>query len=76
MANLTLKIDDQLLNKARRLALRRNTSINSIVREKLEEFVSTDLSREAALNGIDAFFARSKAQIGKKTWNRDEIHGR
>lgn len=51
MANLTLKIDDQLLDKARRLALRRNTSINAIVREKLEEFVATNLSREAALIG-------------------------
>ncbi|MDR3556092.1 MAG: hypothetical protein P4L55_15150 [Syntrophobacteraceae bacterium] len=76
MANLTLKIDDQLLNKARRLALRRNTSINAIVREKLEEFVATDLSREATLKGIEAFFARSQAQIGKKTWSRDELHER
>ena len=76
MANLTLKIDDRLLEKARRLALRRNTSINAVVRERLEEFVSTDLSREATLKGIEAFFVRSKAQIGKKTWNRDEIHER
>lgn len=76
MANLTLKIDDRLLDKARRLALRRNTSINAIVRQKLEEFVSTDLNREATLKGIEAFFSRSKAQIGKKTWNRDEIHER
>jgi predicted transcriptional regulator len=76
MANLTLKIDDQLLNRARRLALRRNTSINAIVREKLEEFVATDLSREAALKGIDAFFARSQAQVGVKTWGRDELHER
>ena len=76
MANLTLKIDEQLLIKARRLALRRNTSINAVVREKLEEFIATDLSREAALKGIEAFFTRSKAQIGKKTWSRDEIHER
>jgi hypothetical protein len=76
MANLTLKINDQLLEKARRLALRRKTSINAVVREKLEEFVSTDLSCEATLKGIEAFFARSKARIGKKSWNRDEIHER
>ncbi|MGA2027044.1 MAG: hypothetical protein ABSH17_08255 [Syntrophobacteraceae bacterium] len=76
MANLTLRIDDQLLDKARRLAVRRNTSINTVVREKLKEFVSTDLSREATLKGIEAFFTRSKAQIGKKTWSRDDIHER
>ncbi|MDA8307994.1 MAG: hypothetical protein M0Z81_14355 [Deltaproteobacteria bacterium] len=76
MANLTLKIDDQLLAKARRLALRRNTSINAVVREKLEEFVSSDLNREAALTGIEAFFTRSKALIGEKEWTRDELHER
>jgi len=76
VANLTLKIDDQLLNKARRLALRRNTSINAIVKEKLEEFVSTDLSREVILESIEDFFSRSKAQIGNKTWSRDDLHER
>jgi predicted transcriptional regulator len=76
MANLTLKIDDQLLEKARRLAVRRNTSISAIVKEKLEEFVSTDLSREAALKGIEAFYARSRARVGKKTWSREELHER
>jgi len=76
VANLTLKIDDQLLDKARRLALRRNTSINAVVREKLEEFVAADLSREASLKGVEAFFTRSRARIGEKTWNRDEIHER
>jgi predicted transcriptional regulator len=69
MANLTLKVDDLLLEKARRLAVRRNTSINAIVKEKLEEFVSTDLNREAALKGIEAFFDRSRARMGNKTWN-------
>lgn len=76
MANITLKIEDKLLEKARKLASQRNTSINAIVREKLEEFVSTDLRREATLNGLDDFFARSKARVGAKTWNRDEIHAR
>jgi hypothetical protein len=76
MANLTLKIDDLLLEKARRLAVRRNTSVNAIVKEKLEEFVSSDLSREVVLEGIEAFYARSSARMGKKTWNRDDLHER
>ena len=76
MTNITLKIDDDILEKARRLASRRNTSINAIVKQKLEEFVSSDLSRETTLSGLDAFFQRSKARIGKRTWSRDEIHER
>ena len=76
MGNITMKIDDKLLEKARRLAFRKKTSINAIVKQRLEEFVSSDLSREAALEGLEAFFRRAKARVGKKTWTRDEVHER
>jgi predicted transcriptional regulator len=74
--NITLKIDEELLKKARRLALRRKTSINAIVRKGLEEFVSGDLSREAAVKGLEAFFRQTKARVAAKTWTRDELHER
>ncbi len=76
MANLTLKIDDDLLDKARRLASKRKTSVNAIVKANLEEFVATDLFREATLRGLDEFYSHSKAKVGKKTWNREDIHER
>jgi hypothetical protein len=40
------------------------------------EFVSSDLGREATLRGLEAFFERSTARVGKKTWTREEIHER
>lgn len=76
MANITLKIDEKLLEKARQLALRKKTSINAIVKKGIEEFVSGDSNREAATKGLEAFFRHSRARIGAKTWTRDEIHER
>ena len=76
MANITFKIDDDLLKRARELAFQRKTSINSIVKQRLEEFVSSDLRRDAALKGLQDFFNRTNARIGKKHWNRDELHER
>ena len=76
VANITLKIDEELLKKARRLALRRKTSINAIVRKGIEEFVSGDLNREVAVKGLEAFFRQTKARVGAKTWTRDELHER
>jgi predicted transcriptional regulator len=76
MANITLKIEDELLEKARRLAFRKKTSINAIVKQRLDEFVSGDLNRDATLRGLDAFYKRSKARVGKRTWTKDEIHER
>jgi predicted transcriptional regulator len=74
VSNITLKIDEELLKKARRLALRRKTSINAIVKKGIEEFVSGDLSREAAVKGLEAFFQQTRARVGAKTWTRDELH--
>jgi predicted transcriptional regulator len=76
VANITLKIDEELLKKARRLALRRKTTINAIVRKGIEEFVSSDLSRETAAKGLESFFRETKARVGEKTWTRDELHER
>lgn len=76
MANITLKVDEQLLKKARRLALRKKTTINAVVRKGLEDFVAGDLSREAAARGLETFFRRSKARVGPRTWTRDELHER
>jgi predicted transcriptional regulator len=76
MANVTVRIDDDLLARARWLASQRKTSINAIVKEKLEEFVATDHRREAALRGLEDFYARSSARVGNKSWTRDEIHER
>ena len=74
MANITIEIDDELLETARQPALRRKTSINVIVKKGVEEFVSGDLSREAAVKGLEAFYRQTKARVGAKTWTRDELY--
>ncbi len=76
MANVTLKIDDDLLKKARHIAAEKKVSINAIIREKIEEFVSQDTRKETSLMGLDSFYNRCNAKIGTKTWTRDEIHER
>jgi hypothetical protein len=43
------------------------------VKEKLEKFVFSDLNSKVALEGIEAFDARSSARMGKRTWNRDNL---
>ncbi len=76
MANITLKIDDGVLEKARLIATEKKTSVNAVIREKIEEFVSQDLKKDAALKGLDSFFSRCKSRVGAKTWNRDQVHER
>lgn len=40
MANLTLALDDTLLQRAREAALRENTSVNALVRDFLTRYVA------------------------------------
>ena len=77
MGNLTLSIDDELLKQARIRALERDTSVNSLVRDYLEDFVARDSPR----SGMAQFLAIAKtihASSGPegRTWTRDELYER
>lgn len=75
MTNLTLKIDDELLRRARVKALEEGTSVTAVVREHLSRYVETDGPREAmarflaATEDLDA-----GSGPGGRTWTREEIY--
>jgi len=77
MANLTLTIDGELLKRARIRALERDTSVNALVREYLEQLAN----RSSALEGMDAFLAMTESihagsGPGGRGWTRDELYER
>jgi biotin-(acetyl-CoA carboxylase) ligase len=77
MTNLTLSIDDELLKRARIHALEQDTSVNTLVRDYLENLVAERSPR----SGMAEFLvvARSvHAGSGKRgrTWTRDELYER
>lgn len=75
MANLTLSLDDALLQRAREAALREHTSVNALVRDYLTQYVDEKGRRLAALDTLDALAAKSTSRSGKR-WSRDELHDR
>lgn len=75
MANLTLSIDDDLLQRAREAALRERTSVNALVREYLERYVDARQRRFESLDVLDALAARSTSQ-SSAAWTRDEVNTR
>jgi len=76
MANLTLTIDAELLRKARRIALDRNSSVNKLVREYLERLTA---SREERLRKAEELIAYAK-RVGKGrtmlAGTREDLHRR
>jgi hypothetical protein len=74
MSNLTLAIDDKLLQAAREYAQTHGTTVNGLVRKLLEQTVQYE-----AGNGIADFLEYARQHPGHsdgRRWTKDEIHER
>ncbi len=75
MANLTLAIDDELLQRAREVALRENTSVNALVRDFLWSYVDARTRRLAALADFEVIAAATHS-ASHEPWSRESLHER
>ena len=75
MANLTLSLDDELLQKAREAALREHTSVNALVREYLKQYVNARERRLRALDALDEVAERTDSE-SRERWSRESLHER
>jgi hypothetical protein len=75
LVNITLSIDDEVVQKARRRAEAIGTSVNQLVREYLEQLAGkSDPNADA-----EEFERLSRASLGdSRGWkfNREELHER
>jgi len=76
MKNVTIAIDEALLREARRIAAERSTSLNSLIREYLERLTERESRSRSARHRIAELCRHSTAEVGDRTWTRDELHER
>ena len=74
MKNITLAIDNELLQKSRAYAHREGTSLNALVRKLLAEKVEAKGDRSFQ----DAWDLADKLELNLSgwKWNRDELYDR
>lgn len=80
MTRLTVSIDPVLLDRARKRAIRENTSVGVILRDWLERYAAGEVETPG-VRPIDAFLELAREGGCKsgprgRRWTRDEIHGR
>lgn len=75
LANLTVAIDDALLQRAREAAVRENTSVNALVRDFLSRYVDARSQRLQALERFESVAAASGSR-SQEPWNRESLHQR
>jgi predicted HicB family RNase H-like nuclease len=75
MANLTISLDDELLQQAREAAVRDRTSVNALVRDFLTGYVQSQSCRLAAIDALDAL-AERRQSVSVESWTREELQQR
>lgn len=76
MTNLTITLDEDLLQKARIRAAQLGTSVNAVLRQHLEAWTGMQEERRRAVERILKASTRSTASSGGRKWTRDELHER
>jgi hypothetical protein len=74
--NITLAIDEAVLEEARVYAAKRNTSVNGLVRDFLEGIAKQEDRTERARRRLRELAERSTLEVGDVTWKRDDLYDR
>jgi hypothetical protein len=77
MPNLTMTIEADLLKKARKLAVEKDTSVTELVRTFLKRLAAREeQSTETVIAELKKSFRRPGVVIGPRTWRREDLHER
>jgi hypothetical protein len=74
--NITLAIDEGVLQAVRKYAADHNTTVNALVREQLSAIAVRSKKSHAAWDELFRLADEAKAEIGPITWTRDDLYDR
>ena len=75
MKNITLAIDEELLERSRAYAEKRGTTLNALVRSELSQLILQDQRQEEARDGLLALIESSTARTGPNfKFDREDIY--
>ena len=72
---MALSIDDRLVERARKLAANRGTSLNGMIRRLLEEATAAT-APENLLRELDRLWAEDTGDSGGRKWRREDLYHR
>jgi hypothetical protein len=71
--NLTIQLDEETIQAAKELAVRRNTSVSGLLAQKVKEMVEADARYEESRRyALDAMY--NATPRGGATWSREELN--
>jgi hypothetical protein len=76
MKNITLSVDDAVLEKVRQIAAIQKTTVNALVRDYLTSVASREARWAEAVRQMQELAAQSNMVVGPRDWLRDDVHER
>jgi hypothetical protein len=76
MRNITLSVDEEVLDAVRRHAAEHNSTVNALVREYLTNLAHHEDRARKARARMRELSKNSDGRLGKKTWDREALHDR
>ena len=75
--NLTLNIDDHIVEKVRMIAQAKGTTLEAVVSDYLIQLANSDeAERERRVRLLEDSFKRMSRDMGPRNWKREDLHSR
>lgn len=74
--NITLAVDEKVLAAVRKFADENKTSVNALVREALASIADKAKRSEKAWDRLFDQIDKEGAEVGERTWTRDDLYVR
>lgn len=77
MSNITLKVEDEIIRKVRKIAIDKNTTLTQMVREYLIFISERDSEKKArTLGELEISFNELSRDMGNREWRREDLYER
>ncbi len=77
MSNITMTIDDTVIQKVKKIAIEKNTTLTGLVRDYLTGIAKReDYRTEDVISQLAEIMNSSDIEVGEITWKRDVLHER
>ena len=77
--NIVLSLPKDLVKRVRKIAVDRDTTLTSLVREYLSELIRQDAAtgrERRKQEALERSFEQFQFRVGNKSWKRDDLHER
>ena len=73
---ITLSIDEEIVKKVRKIAIKKNTTLTAMVRDYLTSVASSAAARKADAAKLTETFEKVSRDMGPRTWTREDLYDR